>query len=135
MTSAITGSSTVVIDISAIANITADITPFTELSPEGLAASVWNAVADAYNTSGTMGQKLNLASSGGVDYAALAAAVWESLATDYSQEETMGLFMNDLRKMLMSKAIKTGNIVTIYEDDGQTIWKRFDLTNSGRTEI
>jgi hypothetical protein len=52
-------------------------TPFTELSPENLAREVWNAVAAAYNTSGTMGAKLNTASSGGVDLEALAQAVWE----------------------------------------------------------
>ncbi|MEN9438317.1 MAG: hypothetical protein RIR09_2972, partial [Pseudomonadota bacterium] len=50
-------------------------TPFTELSPENLAREVWNAVAAAYNTSGTMGAKLNTASSGGVDLEALAQAI------------------------------------------------------------
>lgn len=52
------------------------ITPYTELSPENLAANVWNAVAATYNDAGTMGNKLNTASSGGVDLSALAAAVW-----------------------------------------------------------
>lgn len=51
-------------------------TPYTELSPENLAASVWGAVAASNNATGTMGAKLNTASSGGVDLDALAAAVW-----------------------------------------------------------
>lgn len=51
-------------------------TPYTELSPENLARSVWEAVAAEYTDSLTMGGKLNTASSGGVDLNALAAAVW-----------------------------------------------------------
>lgn len=51
-------------------------TPFSALSPEGLAAAVWGTQASTYNEAGTMGAKLNTASSGGVDLDALAAAVW-----------------------------------------------------------
>ncbi len=51
-------------------------TPFTELSPENLAASVWAAAAASNNEAGTMGAKLNAAGSGGVDLEALAASVW-----------------------------------------------------------
>lgn len=50
-------------DMRAIAGVSADITPYTELSPESLAAAVWNAVAALYNGSGTMGEKLNDAGS------------------------------------------------------------------------
>ena len=53
------------------------MSPFTELSPEGLASAVWNSLSTEFNTSGTMGAKLNTASSGGVDMNALAQAVWE----------------------------------------------------------
>ena len=52
-------------------------TPHTELSPENLARTVWEAVAAQYTQAGTMGSKLNSASSGGVDLNALAQAVWE----------------------------------------------------------
>jgi len=58
-------------------SMTGGWTPFTELSPENLAREVWNAVASQYNDAGTMGAKLNTASSGGVDLNALAQAVWE----------------------------------------------------------
>lgn len=47
------------------ASLEADIQPFTELSPESLAASVWSALATAFNESGTMGEKLNGAGSAG----------------------------------------------------------------------
>lgn len=46
------------------------------LTESGIAGAVWSAVASSYNAAGTMGSKLNTASSGGVDLDALAAAVW-----------------------------------------------------------
>jgi hypothetical protein len=54
----------------------ANITGESALSPQNLAAAVWQALAAQYNDPGTMGNKLNLAASGGVDYDALAQAVW-----------------------------------------------------------
>jgi hypothetical protein len=44
------------------------------------AVAVWNALAAAFNQPGSMGEKLNLAGSGGVDYNALAAAVLAAAA-------------------------------------------------------
>lgn len=46
-------------------NLEGHITPFTELSPQNLAAAVWQAIATEYNEAGTMGNKLNSASSAG----------------------------------------------------------------------
>ena len=60
-------------------------TPFSELSPEGLAAAVWGAVAATNNDAGTMGNKLNSAASGGVDYSALADAVRTELGVELSR--------------------------------------------------
>ena len=64
-------------DLRGLLSLSGEWTPFTELSPEGLAAAVWNTLASDFNTLGTMGNKLNTASSGGVDLNALAQAVWE----------------------------------------------------------
>lgn len=47
----------------AIGNLSGDITPFTELSPQSLADAVWSALANAYTASGTMGELLNSAGS------------------------------------------------------------------------
>lgn len=63
--------------ISAKGNISADITPFTTLSPENLARAVWDGLATEFNRADTMGEKLNSSAVGGVDYNALAEAVWE----------------------------------------------------------
>ena len=48
----------------AIGWLEGDIVPYTELSPQSLAAAVWNAVAADSNEVGTMGEKLNDAGSG-----------------------------------------------------------------------
>lgn len=47
----------------AIGNLSGDITPFTELSPQSLADAVWSALANAYSSAGTMGELLNSAGS------------------------------------------------------------------------
>lgn len=46
-----------------------------ELTADAIATTVWNALAAANNAVGTMGAKLNTASTGGVDYEALANAI------------------------------------------------------------
>jgi len=59
----------------ATGQLAANITGQSALSPDSLASAVWSALAAQYNVNGTMGQKLNSAAAGGIDYAALAAAV------------------------------------------------------------
>ena len=49
------------------------------LTTQSIATAVWSALAAVSNDAGTMGAKLNTASSGGVDYAALADAVVAAL--------------------------------------------------------
>lgn len=51
----------------ATGNLSGDITPFTELSPESLSAAVWNSIAASFVEAGTMGALLNAAGSGGMD--------------------------------------------------------------------
>lgn len=48
----------------------------TTLTPISITNAVWSALSTDYNAAGTMGNKLNSAASGGVDYSALGAAVW-----------------------------------------------------------
>jgi len=52
------------------------------LTVDSVVSGVWGALAAAYNDSGTMGNKLNTASSGGVDLAALADAVRTELGVE-----------------------------------------------------
>ena len=46
------------------------------LTTDTIAAAVWQSLAASFADAGTMGQKLNNAASGGVDYNDLASAVW-----------------------------------------------------------
>lgn len=52
-------------------NMQGAITPYTELSPQTLAAAVWNALASAYTEAGSMGELMNTGASG-----LTAAQVW-----------------------------------------------------------
>ena len=76
--------------MNATANMEADITPFTALSPEALAASVWNSIAADYNSSGTMGQKLNGAGSAGDP--------WTTDLSSYTTPGTAGKVLQDAKK-------------------------------------
>ena len=57
--------------IRADGELSGDITPFTPLSPQSLAAAVWQALASDYNAAGTMGNKLNSAASAGDPWSTL----------------------------------------------------------------
>lgn len=63
--SAITGTSSVTAGLRGETGLSADITSSSTLSPENLAAAVWNSIAASFNTAGTMGAKLNSAASAG----------------------------------------------------------------------
>lgn len=82
--------------MNATANMEADITPFTELSPESLAAAVWNAAAASFNSSGTMGNKLNGAGSAGDP--------WTTDLTSYTTEGTAGKILQDAKKKAATAA-------------------------------
>lgn len=66
-------------DLRGLCSMQGEWTPYTELSPENLARAVWDALATQFNETGTMGSKLNTASSGGVDMGAMVDAVLAAL--------------------------------------------------------
>lgn len=63
--SELTGSGTVSGTFFGTASLEADISSSSTLSPENLAAAVWNSIAASFNTAGTMGNKMNSAASAG----------------------------------------------------------------------
>ncbi len=97
--------------VNATGNMQGSVTSFTPLSPESLAAAVWSALATDYNVANTMGNKLNLASSGGVDYNLLSQAVWtystrglssvgnQSVATEVNNTVTPAVWTYTLRSL------------------------------------
>ncbi len=72
----------------ATGNLSGNITPFTELSPQSLSAAVWESLASAYNTPGSMGELLNSAG-GGASPATIAAEVWSTPMETLTAEEIM----------------------------------------------
>ena len=72
----------------ATGNMVGNITPFTELSPQNLAAAVWSALAAQFNEAGTMGQLLNNAGAGATP-AVIAAEVWATPLETLTAEEIM----------------------------------------------
>lgn len=109
---ALTGTS----DLRGLLSMEGEWTPFTALSPEGLAAAVWGAVATANNDAGTMGEKLNLASAGGVDYGALADAVAEKVVEG-------SLTLEQILRVLLAHA--AGSATGL---DGSAVFKSQDGT-------
>lgn len=57
--STLTGSGSLTPNLTGTANLEATISPFTPLSPENLAASVWNSLTASFNATGTMGEVMN----------------------------------------------------------------------------
>ena len=70
LASALSGVGAINSNLKGIGRLSADITPFTDLSPENLASAVWSASASDFNDSGTMGEKMNDAGSAGNPWAA-----------------------------------------------------------------
>ena len=67
--SEMTGSGSVEGTFYGTASLSADISSSSTLSPENLAAAVWNSIAASFNTAGTMGAKMNSAASAGDPWA------------------------------------------------------------------
>lgn len=63
--SELTGSGDIEGTFKGYASLSADISSTSTLSPENLAAAVWNSIAASFNTAGTMGAKMNSAASAG----------------------------------------------------------------------
>jgi len=79
---ALEGSSFVTANNTALMAIAATIKGYSDLTPEGIRDNVWGAIAASFNSTDTMGAKLNSAASGGVDYASMADAVRTELQAE-----------------------------------------------------
>jgi len=94
------------------------------LTAASIAAAVWSSLAAAFDDAGTMGKKLNEAGSAGDP--------WGTALPGTYAEGTAGKLMYDLIKLTGHNVTKVGNIITIYEADGETIWRQYDLSDGGR---
>jgi hypothetical protein len=99
--------------------ISGELKLFTELSPESLATSVWNTLATDFNEPGTFGNKLNLASSGGIDYDTLVNSIWNALVSSHTDPSTMG----GILELLKSKISDLHKIQGLDKDNPMTVTK------------
>lgn len=100
-------------DLRGLLSMEGEWTPFTELSPEGLANAVWSSLASQYNISGTIGNKINSASAAGDP--------WSADLSSYGIG-TAGYLMALQAKIARNKMItdpSTG-VLTVFDDDGAT---------------
>jgi len=91
---ALTGSGVVSATPSGVGSMSADITPFTDLSPQALAASVWNSLVNDFQEPGTMGLLLGEAG-GGSSPSTIADAVWDEAPSTHTTADTFGALVQE----------------------------------------
>lgn len=102
-------------NLTGIANMSASILSYGELTPEGLRDAVWSATAASYNAAGTMGEKLNDAGS--------AANPWTEDLSGTQTPGTAGFMLKVVQQILRNKT-KTDpatGVMTVYDDDNTTV--------------
>jgi hypothetical protein len=117
----LTGTASESATLTATGTLAAEITPFTDLSPQSLAGAVWAAVAADNNDPLTMGEKLNGAGSAGDPWSTV-------LPGSYTTSQAGGI-VSLIHKVLRNKTVTdpaTGTI-TVYDDDGSTVLLTADL--------
>jgi hypothetical protein len=84
-------------DLKAMAWMWANLDAGARPSAFDIVQEILNAQASQYNNTGTIGQKINSAASGGVDYNALAEAVWDSEVSGRTSGQA-GKTLEDIKK-------------------------------------
>lgn len=87
------------------AGLSGDITPFTELSPENLAAAVWNAAASSFDGSGSMGQKLNAAGTAGDPWTQSLPGAYAEGTAGYILGTSSGLSTTQIAEAVWDEAL------------------------------
>lgn len=111
------------------ASLSADISSSSTLSPENLAAAVWNSIAASFNTAGTMGAKLNAASAAGDPWGA-------ALPGSYLSTEAGGILaqiqtlVDELHQL---EGLKDGAPMTVTPTNRTVGTINLDITGDGET--
>lgn len=118
MVAALQGSGDLDATIAAFGDMSIDIVVTgTGLTTSNVGQAVWDALATVNNNTGTMGEKLNLAGSGGVDYDALKDAIWQAeIEGTWSAEELLRLFAS----VLVGKVSGANTSVETFRDIDDT---------------
>lgn len=91
------------------------------LTGDAIAAAVWSALAVQYPDGATMGGKLNTASSGGVDYAALGLAVWGSVERTLTSGAGTAPTAEEVAAAVLAAAQASPMSANMVQVKGQTI--------------
>lgn len=71
----------------------------------------------------------------------IVAGVWAyvtrtlTAGTKDSEIDAIAVFVEEISKLTGNRVSRTGDIITIYEDNGTTIWRKYDLTNQERIQV
>ena len=101
--SALVGAGSLTATAKAKGNMVANISPFTDLSPQSLAAAVWNALVIEYQDAGTMGLLLGEAG-GGSSPSTIADAVWAATLPDGYAIGTAGNILGNVKPAASASA-------------------------------
>jgi len=63
------------------------------------------------------------------------ATIASDIDTIISSLADIDLMIVIIGKLTGNKVIKANNIISIYEDDGNTIWRQYDLSGGGRIQV
>ena len=127
--SEITGSGTIEGTFKGNASLSADISSSSTLSPENLAAAVWNSIAASFNTAGTMGNKMNSAASAGDPWST-------PLPGSYLSTEAGGILaqiqtlVDELHKI---EGLSLGNPMEVTQTNRTAGTINLDITGDGET--
>jgi len=127
--SEITGSGTASATLRGETGLSADISSSSTLSPENLAAAVWNSIAASFNTAGTMGAKMNSAASAGDPWStALPGAYADGEAGKIlAQIQTL---VDELHKI---EGLSAGNPMTVTQTTRTAGGISLDISGDGET--
>jgi len=60
---------------------------------------------------------------------------YEEVITGRMTVNTFGELLNHLMWITGNKVTKSGDVITIYETDGVSVWRQYDLASGGRVEV
>lgn len=109
--------------------MSANIRGYSDLTPEGLRDSVWNALSASYDSAGTMGEKLNDAGSAGNPWATV-------IESGYTAGEIMQILAAFAAGKTDIVDLGGGNATVTFRDLGDTKDRIMgDMTGSERTTV
>jgi hypothetical protein len=103
-------------------------------TPEQVASAVWDEPLGSHIDAGSSSEILKAkANSAEIPTTSeIADAIWQRVITGTTTAED---FMLELRRLTGNDVTKSGDIITIYEENGTTPWRQYDLANGGRVLV